>query len=325
MRTVWGAGNTSSAAAPADARGGRDIRSVRDQPRRIVSTTESAGYVSTVPWRIGVVVPAKNEAVHLPGCLAALTQAAVRVSAVVCIVVVLDSCTDASGDAVHAARAALPTSVTGGVELDALAVEFSNVGAVRAAGANYLIAQNPPGSLWLANTDADSTVPAHWLSGQLAHARAGADAVAGTVTVSDWGDRPPAVIRQANTEYRKRLVGSTDAQGSTGHGHVHGANLGVTADAYLQVGGFAALAVHEDVALLAAVAAAGRRIEWAEDIAVTTSARRHSRTRGGFASYLHALENPAPLQPTSLARKERRSAGVSARIHAAVTAPTVAS
>ncbi len=44
---------------------------------------------------------------------------------------------------------------------------------------------------WLATTDADSVVPAHWLMAQLRHTERGARMVAGTVAVQDWQNRSP--------------------------------------------------------------------------------------------------------------------------------------
>ena len=67
-------------------------------------------------------------------------------------------------------------------------------------------------------------------------------------------------------------------------------NLGVSGRAYVAVGGFLPLLVHEDVALMQALLTTGMAIVWAEDIAVSTSARRHARTPGGFAGYLNDLE-----------------------------------
>jgi hypothetical protein len=47
-------------------------------------------------------------------------------------------------------------------------------------------AGHAPDRIWLATTDADSRVPGSWLQDQLAFARRGFDAVAGTVRVHDW-------------------------------------------------------------------------------------------------------------------------------------------
>jgi cellulose synthase/poly-beta-1,6-N-acetylglucosamine synthase-like glycosyltransferase len=70
---------------------------------------------------------------------------------------------------------------------------------------------------------------------------------------------------------------------------LHGANLGVSADAYRGVGGFRALALHEDVQLVASLAEAGWRIARTARARVASSAREVNRVAGGFAGYLAAL------------------------------------
>jgi hypothetical protein len=134
-----------------------------------------------------------------------------------------------------------------------------------------------PPALWLASTDADSRVPEDWLTRQVALAESGAEVVLGTVTVDDWSDHPPHVAQRWRSAYN----------GRDGHQHVHGANVGCRADAYLAAGGFPALSSDEDVALLTALA--GRSIVATGSIPVVTSARRVSRAIGGFASFLVGL------------------------------------
>ena len=75
-----------------------------------------------------------------------------------------------------------------------------------------------------------------------------------------------------------------------GHPHVHGANLGVSAEAYGRVGGFRALALHEDVQLVASLVDAGWRVARTARARMVTSARSDNRVAGGgFAAYLAAL------------------------------------
>jgi glycosyltransferase involved in cell wall biosynthesis len=136
------------------------------------------------------------------------------------------------------------------------------------------------GARWLAFTDADSRVAPDWLSQQLAQR---SDAVCGTVQVQDWREHPPAVRAAFEAGYR-------DADG---HGHIHGANLGVSAHAYSGAGGFAPLACHEDVALVRALQAWGARIAWSAAPRVTTSARRSYRACEGFGATLERLALPS--------------------------------
>lgn len=222
---------------------------------------------------IGVVVPAYNEELLLPGCLAALRRAALHPDLQgeeVRICVVLDACTDGSESIVKSF----------GVEWQHEAGR--NVGRARAAGAKILL---EAGARWLAFTDADSRVADDWLPSQLAlHA----DAVCGVVVVDDWATHPTAVRTAYEAAYR-------DADG---HRHVHGANLGVSRDAYVAVGGFEPKRHDEDVSLVAALEHAGFSVAWSAGPRVSTSARIEARAPHGFASAIRALY-AAPLLPTS--------------------------
>jgi glycosyltransferase involved in cell wall biosynthesis len=219
----------------------------------------------------GVVIPARNEEELLPGALAALQVAAAAArgrGVVVDLLVVADACTDRTVDMARAAGIA------------AIPVAAGAVGPARAAGFRHLLAAHAtisPDRLWLATTDADSRVPPGWLVGQLLLAGAGADVVVGTIDVDDWSGHPPYVEARWRADYDPR----------DGHGHVHGANVGARADAYLEVGGFAALDRDEDVALVAALA--HRRVVRTGGIPVVTSARLRSRAGGGFGDHLAGL------------------------------------
>jgi glycosyltransferase involved in cell wall biosynthesis len=223
--------------------------------------------------RVGIVVPARDEQDLLPPCLDALREAAARLDEAreidVTIVVVLDGCVDDS-----AAVVARYDDVT------ALSIDVGSVGLARAAGCSHVLRGHAPGSpstLWLASTDADSRVPANWLVRQIELAEQGAELILGTVTVDDWTDHAPHVAQRWAAGYVAR----------DGHPHVHGANVGCRADAYLAVGGFPGLSSDEDVALVAALA--DQVIVRAGDMAVSTSARLRSRTTGGFATFLARL------------------------------------
>ena len=219
---------------------------------------------------IGVVVPAHDEQALLPACLASIRRAARHPALrgiAVHLVPVLDACSDDSGE----------------VAPGAVEVQARNVGVARAAGIARVLAAEagrPAVQLWLASTDGDTTVPADWLAVQLALARHGAEVVAGTVRVDDWSQQPASV--------RARFAMTYGAP-SRGHLHVHGANLGMSAEAYLDAGGVPPLALAEDQALVDALRGRARRMVATGRIPVTTSARRESRTVGGFADHLRAL------------------------------------
>ncbi len=159
--------------------------------------------------------------------------------------------------------------------------------AARAAGAREGLrrtAHLDPADVWLATTDADTLVPPCWLRQQARYASQGWDTVVGTIRVVDWSGYPPGT----RSLFRERYEG---VEGGTGqHGHVHGANLGFRASAYLSAGGFPDLPTAEDHALVAALTAGGSRVLRTRALPVITSARRHSRAPDGFSDYLVRLE-----------------------------------
>lgn len=218
---------------------------------------------------IAVVVPAHDEEELLAECLAALDVAVLAARTVVSrveVVVALDACRDGSS---RIARAADVTVVE---------LEARRVGAARAAGTAAGIGRLsdvPPERIWTAHTDADSVVPPHWLTHQLGLARGGADAVVGTVR-PDFAD-----LSTAQTE----AWWATHTPG-VANGHVHGANLGIRADVLAGAGGFPAIAAHEDVQVMARVAASGARIVPSDAAWVRTSGRAHGRAPEGYARYL---------------------------------------
>ena len=242
---------------------------------------------------IVVVVPAHNERDRLPACLASVAAAADQVAVPVTVVVVLDACSDRSEDAI-----ARPVR--------ALSVSARNVGAARAAGF-AAAAPRSDARTWLATTDADSVVPTTWLADQAVHHRALVQGVVGTVSV-DWQQHSATTRRRYDRLYRVRDRGV--------HGHVHGANLGVRADAYWRVGGFRPLHVGEDVDLVDRLLTAGTPLAWDAHNAVLTSDRRDCRARGGFGDYVRSLaDDPvAMLLPQRVAhdsRRERARGGLS--------------
>lgn len=237
--------------------------------------SEDRGTVPAALTAVAVVIPANDEEELLPRCLEALDAAVDALrrsdpSLAITAVVVLDACTDGSGD------------VAAGHSVHVRSIEERCVGAARtvgAAAAHDLLGigvEHDGARVWLACTDADSVVPANWLTEHVASARAGVDLVLGRV-------RPDPLDLDEDTHREwSRLHRS-------GHptGHVHGANLGVRWSAYAAAGGFAHVPEHEDVLLVEAVLAAGARVGPGPEI--LTSGRRTGRVAGGFSGYLHDL------------------------------------
>ncbi|MHB8505945.1 MAG: glycosyltransferase family 2 protein [Acidimicrobiales bacterium] len=223
-----------------------------------------------------VVVPARNEEGHIGRCLDAL-EATCRACPVPSrIVVVLDSCTD--GTAAVAARSGV----------DVLAVRHGNVGRARDAGARLAIRRSTtsPDRLWLASTDADSWVQPDWLAFMVAAADAGADLVLGTVRP----ETPDALLLRAWAAAHHLR---------DGHRHVHGANLGVRASTYTDVGGYPPADTAEDVALAARINRCGGAVVLSTgEVPVLTSGRLVGRAPGGLAAYLRAL-GPAGATATA--------------------------
>jgi glycosyltransferase involved in cell wall biosynthesis len=216
-----------------------------------------------------VVVPAHDEQTLLPACLAALAEAAATAGIPVEVVVVADACTDATAALAAAAGAQVVT------------IDAGNVGRARAAGFAHVLRPggSGPDGLWLATTDADSRVPAQWLRRQLRH---DADLVVGTVRADDWTRWPAGLPDLYERRYRGGLT-------EAGHTHVHGANLGFTARAYLAAGGFPPLAHDEDRVLVERMVAAGARVVRDPGSPVLTNTRAGGRAPNGFSAYLRAL------------------------------------
>ncbi len=236
------------------------------------------------PARIGVVVPARDEEELLPACLAAVAAAAEHSGCgggPVRLVVVADGCTDGTAAVARAGGA----TVLGG-----RGAGSGNVGAARDTGVRWLLAEAaadgiPAEQLWVATTDADSSVPPDWLGLHATLAASGADAVVGTVAVTDWTGCPPGVAGAFEATYS---AWRTEGPAAV-HPHVHGASLGVRGSAYLACGGFPAVPVGEDVALVRALERAGATILRTTASPVTTSARRTPRACGGFGSDIDRL------------------------------------
>jgi GT2 family glycosyltransferase len=227
----------------------------------------------------GVVVPAHDEETLLPACLMALRRAVNAVGIPVQVLVVADTCTDQTAVTARAWGARV------------LSIRARNVGAARAAGMTELLrltAGRDPAAFWLVTTDADTVVPPGWLRRQLSYAARGWDVVLGTVEVTDWDEHPPHVPAAFDALYEFE---------AGPHPHVHGANLGIRASAYLTAGGFRPLRTAEDHALLAAATEAGCPVVQASDLTVQTSGRRQARAPHGFGHLLRTLA-PLPNAPS---------------------------
>lgn len=221
---------------------------------------------------IAVIIPAHNEAGLIGRCLRSVEAAIAELrlthagAPAVQPIVVLDACTDGTADAVAAFA---------GVRR--VAVNVRRVGTARRIGADVAMRDGASAPQWLACTDADSVVPARWLTTMLECASRGADLVVGTVRPDDA--LPAHGLRLWQQRY----------QNVEGHRHVHGANLGISAAAYRAVGGWPNESSGEDQILVRRAVLAGLSVVRTAAITVETSGRLQGRAPDGFASYLSAL------------------------------------
>lgn len=228
---------------------------------------------------VAVLIPACNEQQRVGRCLSSVLRAGAVVGPERMIVVLAaDSCTDATVDVARRAWAAASDAWGTGdtSELVVISGTWGSAGGARDAAARTAVDRARP--RWLASTDADTAVPENWLAHQLERARHGVAAVLGTVE-PDPHECPPLVFRRWHREHDLR----------DGHRYVHGANMGVRADAFLAAGGFPPVASGEDVALVTALRARGARVEATDRIRAVTSGRLRGRAELGFAHHLRSL------------------------------------
>lgn len=213
---------------------------------------------------VAVVIPARNEEARISECLQAILAARDRASVSVTVTVAADCCQDNTAEVAR-----------GFPGVDVIEIDAGNVGIARKAATDYALRRRevPFEFVWLAHTDADSVVPPRWIVSQIDLANDGYDVIIGTV-------------RPDPREYplsHQTLWEATHIEGKP-NGHVHGANLGVRASAYVASGGCMPLAEHEDVDLVCRLS--GYRQIASDDAEVITSARLEGRTPGGYASFL---------------------------------------
>jgi glycosyltransferase involved in cell wall biosynthesis len=217
-----------------------------------------------------IVVPVRNEAQALPSCIegirAAIAHAAREYPGVsVAVRFALDRCSDRSAEIIDSADFRWVESVQPGV------------GAARAAAVAAALGSLDcdPDRVLVACTDADSIVPADWLTHQIGLANHGADVIVGAVEPDS-----------AELDSERRRAWEVTHRDGQARGHVHGANLGLRASVYLEAGGFEPVLEHEDVDLVGRSIALGARIQTTEVNRVVTSGRLEGRTPDGYAGYL---------------------------------------
>ena len=226
-------------------------------------------------WHIAVLIPAKNEEELLPRCLRSVIAACSEVASYAStdIILVVD---DSEDDTVSIASEIIGDS---GLVLER---KLSCVGMARHEAAEVAMrrASATMNRCWLANTDADCLVPPEWLAKQLHHAINEYAGVVGIVDVDSFREHQCHVARRFKETYVLHSDGT--------HPHVHGANIGFQAEAYLNAGGWAALSTAEDHDLWGRFKKAGHRLISYISLKVMTSGRREGRAPMGFAAALAA-------------------------------------
>lgn len=219
--------------------------------------------------KIGIVIPAHNEALTIGDCLTSIQTAIAQLPQGVDAypLVILDHCSDDTEAIVKA------------LKVDYLSCNYRCVGRVRDFGLRHAINN---GATWLCCTDADSIVAPDWLAQQVNHLQQPTDMICGVVSVadSDWAHLSPQT-REAYLDHYQDMMG---------HRHIHGANLSFSSHAYLAAGGFEHMPCHEDVNLVKKFEAQGHAITWSNRVRVTTSSRLEARASEGFAAFLANLE-----------------------------------
>jgi glycosyltransferase involved in cell wall biosynthesis len=224
-----------------------------------------------------VAVPARNEQQRIAESIRCIVAAAQAVDQRIAttVSVATDSCTDGTAEVL----AAMADSRS---DIRVVSGSWNSAGGARRAAVENGLRLSGSGSprtlqrTWIATTDADSCVPVDWLSSQLRFAESGYDAVAGTVQLNDDDD---CTFELRDLFARNYVV---DDLGEM-HTHVHGANLGIRASAYISAGGFPAVETSEDRFLWNEIVRLKYRVVSPVDLKVATSGRLKGRVVGGFA------------------------------------------
>ncbi|MGI4733748.1 MAG: glycosyltransferase [Janthinobacterium lividum] len=279
-----------------------------------------------------VIIPAKDEAHHLPATLAALAaqtelHGALLPAGCLEVIVLANNCCDCTADVVRQFASCYPALAVHVAELQ-LPGELAHVGQARRllmdAAAQRLEATAGPTGLIL-STDADTLAAPDWLAACRAEVAAGAVAVGGRILTS------PGTFETQSTELAPAdaevmtvadlaAVRRTQLRDATYHllrnqlesqldpcqhdpwprHHQHfGASLAITVAAYRQVGGLPVVRYLEDEALWRALCRQDLPVRHSPRVRVRTSARQQGRVEVGLSWQLrewatHAQEQREP-------------------------------
>lgn len=254
-------------------------------------------------WEAAIVIPARNEAARIEGCLDALATSLARTARPGGVVLVVNNSDDAT--AARAAQWWRGRPDIPGMLIDcAIPAHRACVGRARGIGlhaAMPLLATSGA----LMTSDADCRAAPGWVADNLA-ALERADLVCGTVVPdpSEIEALRPALARHGAGEglYMQesiRLASYLDPlphDPDPRHRNAAGASLAFRPALYRDIGGMPALRIGEDRAFVAQAEARDWRVRYADAPVVTASCRLTGRTGGGMAAALRARrDEPDPL------------------------------
>ena len=277
--------------------------------------------------RACIIIPAKDEAHHLPATLAALAAQTELSGAPLPgggfeVIVLANNCTDGTAAVVRQVATCYPALALHVAELQ-LPKDLAHVGQARRllmdAASQRLEATAGPSGLIL-STDADTLAAPDWLAACRAEVAAGAAAVGGRIltrpdapaelSTSEAGgpELAPLAVRRTQlrdaTYYLLRnqlecLLDPCESDPWPRHHQHFGASLALTVAAYRQVGGLPVVRYLEDEALWRALCRHDLPVRHSPRVRVSTSARQQGRVEVGLSWQLrewaaHALEQREP-------------------------------
>lgn len=238
------------------------------------------------PVDVLVALPAHDEQASIGDCLASVGRAVTRAQQAgvvrrARIAVAAHRCSDDTAERARVTLAGWP-GVESLVRPDEMVLP---VGSVRTRLIDAAVALDPPLSgpdTWVFNTDADTLVPADWVTATLRRAaEQQADLVLGLADLAEWP------VDEVTRRAYERIV-NLGLTGS-GHQHAYAANLAIRLPAFSQVGGFPGLPHGEEHGLAAACRAAGLTVISTLSPRVQTSARMPGRAAHGLGTLLAQL------------------------------------
>ncbi len=241
-----------------------------------------------------IAIPAQDEARRLPACLQALAEQRQVDHGQVAVLVLANNCRDATAAVARSMAARMPFGLV--VQEAVLPDGLAHAGGARRAAMDAAAGLLRRDGAALLSTDADSMAEPGWLAANLAALAAGADAVAGAITLDprEAACLPaPLLAREvAEAAYASlldeiaALVDPDPADPWPRHGFHSGASIAISLRAYRRIGGLPPLPVGEDRALFQCVARQGMRVRHCPAARVRVSCRLRGRAAGGMADTL---------------------------------------